>query len=233
MVKKTKSKKLEEKPEVVENEAPPKFVDFLRENEIYTNESGEEFAYFRGLYRVADEQIGIIGNDTEVVQSPEKKNKWSATVRVKIKFKDGTYATAAADCRYTTAGEGFQNYTTALAETRAFARALRRKLQVGLCSFEEQYTPETHAITDTQMNCIQKKFIDRALFGLEDVSKIVGKEVVDLKNLNGKEASTVIMQFNKSLKKKQMLNSDKVEAKKALKKKKKKKKKVKKDQQEV
>lgn len=188
------------------------YTDCLNSKEIYTNDSGEEFAYFNGLYRVAEEQIGILGWDTDVVQSPEYKNKWSATVTIKVYFKDGTFASGAADCRYDTAGDGFQNYTTALAETRAFARALRRKLRINLCSFEEQYTPANNPITDTQKNCIEKKFINNGLFTLEVVSNIVGREVNVLTELNSEEAAKAISGLNKLLKKKQLSKKEKEDA---------------------
>lgn len=187
------------------------YADYLHEGDIYTNDSGQEFVFVRALLRIAKHHAQMIGWDSDVVQAPEKHNLWSATVKVKIYFDHGNgrrFASGVADCRYTTAGDGFQNYTTALAETRAIGRALRRYLDIDLCTFEEQYTPENNAITDTQRNCIEKKFIKSKLFTLTDVSKIIERDVSILTDLSEKEATLVIMKFNKMLKKQHLANCD-------------------------
>jgi hypothetical protein len=188
-----------------------KYKDHILDHELYTNESGEEFIYVKGLLRIAWGYAGLTGWTTEVVQAPERKNGWSATVVVKCTFrvKEGSkyikkFASGAADCRWTTAGDGFQNYTTALAETRALGRAIRRYLGINLCTFEEQHTPENHPITDNQRNCIEKKFLKPGLATLQDVSKLIERDVASLTELNGQEASEVIVKLNKALKKKQL-----------------------------
>jgi len=181
-----------------------RYRDYLHEGDIYTNDRNEEFVYVSALVRIAKQHAGMIGFMPQVVQAPIKEDHWSATVVVRCEFADGSYAGGAADCRYTTAGDGFQNYTTALAETRALGRALRRYLDINLCTFEEQYTPDNNAITDTQRNCIEKKFFNRRLFSIKDVCKIVGREVSILTDLTEAEASQVIVKFNKALRKKQL-----------------------------
>jgi len=202
---------------LTEEDEQIKFRDYIQDHEIYTSQSGEEFVYVKGLLRIAWGYAGLVGWETQVVQSPERKNAWSATVVVKCTFlaKDKErkkwtkkFASGAADCRWSTAGDGFQNYTTALAETRALGRAIRRYLGIELCTFEEQYTPQNHPITDNQRNCLEKKFLQPGLFTLQDVSKLIGRDVASLAELNGQEASETILRLNKLLKKQQLAKKD-------------------------
>lgn len=193
------------KPEEIKEEEKIRYQDFLvEERDIYTNDRDERFVYVPALIRIAKEHAAMKGWLTDVVQAPTKENLWSATVVVKCQFRNGDFASGAADCRVTTAGDGFQNYTTALAETRAIGRALRRYLDINLCTFEEQYTPENNSITDTQKNCIEKKFLKKGLFNIKDVCKIVGRDVASLTDLTEKEASDLLMKLNKLLKRKQL-----------------------------
>jgi hypothetical protein len=195
-----------ESKEQVTEEEKVRFVDYLvEERDVYTNDRDEKFVYVAALIRIAREHAGLKGWLTDVVQAPRKEDLWSATVVVKCQFHNGDFASGAADCRYTTAADEFKNYTTALAETRALGRALRRYLDINLCTFEEQYTPENNSITDIQKNCIDKKFLKKGLFNMKDVCKVVGREdVSSLTDLSEKEAADLIMKFNKLLKKKQL-----------------------------
>lgn len=198
-------KELEEKQDEIKEEEKVRFEDYLiEERDIYTNDRNERFVYVAALIRLARGHADMKGWISDVVQAPTKENLWSATVVVKCQFKNGDFASGAADCRITTAGDGFQNYTTALAETRALGRALRRYLDINLCTFEEQYTPENNSITDTQKNALEKKFLKKGLFNMKDVCKVVGREVSSLTDLTEKEAADLLMKFNKLLKKKQL-----------------------------
>jgi hypothetical protein len=222
------AKKAEESAPVEEEEV--RFRDRILDHELYTNESGEEFVYVRGLLRIAWGYAGMIGYESEVIQAPERKNAWSATVVVKCTFRAldpdtkkyiKKYASGAADCRQSTAGEGFEQFTTAMAETRALGRALRRYLGIDLCTVEEQDTPDKHPITDNQRNCIEKKFFKTGLFTLKDVSNLIERDVASLTELNGHEASVVIMKLNKALKKRDLAKKGADAAPKKAKKKKK------------
>jgi hypothetical protein len=189
--------------ELLLKEKPKDYSKFLEEGDIQQGEDGGDYVLVNALVRVAREHAGMQGYDTDVVQSPQKENQWSATVVVKVFFEDGRHWSGAADCRLGNARDGFHRYTTALAETRALGRALRRALGIELCTLEE-VRDRSGPLTPFQKQHIKVKFLDTGLFKLSDVSKIVGRGVDELTLLTEEEAAEVIETLTKKVNKKRL-----------------------------
>lgn len=165
------------------------------------------------LLRVAKdpEVLGIMARKVDVNQTPDKGNEWSATATVTYRFgdedKNVTWASSA-DCRKSNARGGFATYSTAMAETRASARALRFALGVEFCSAEEiadleSMTDEIFSdpVEESQIGVIKNKLFKQYGFTLEDVQKYVSKEFerdIDmLEELYKGEAAQVIQSFHR------------------------------------
>lgn len=177
------------------NESEPEIVDysvFITEKDIY-KENGDEYVYVNSLVRVAKQHAEMQGWDTEIIQAPIPETNWAATVKVRVQFRNGDFATGAADCRAETAAAGFELYTTALAETRALGRALRRYLQINLCTYEEKGDDDKQ-IADVQIKLLETKYKE---FDLKDVSSIIGRDISSLKDLRQKEAADLIQTLSK------------------------------------
>lgn len=152
---------------------------------------------------------GIKKRVAEVLQTPEKNNNWSATVKVSYLFGNGILWTGTADCRKSTAQEGFKSYTTALAETRASARALRDALGIEFCSTEELSEEEdvniiitdNKPITDIQITSIENKIVKGKGITLEQIGDVIGRDVRKVKDMSRKEAETVLGFFQSKQKK--------------------------------
>lgn len=177
------------------------YYSLLNENEIIVTEEGDHVVTVDGLLRVAMEHTDFIGFKTDVVQVPDKKNDWSAAAVVVIKFKSGFVFSGAADARYGTMADGFKQYSTALAETRALGRALRRSLRIKACT-EEEISDEEQPISDIQKNLIKKQFIDKDVINIKDIYTIIGRDVSTIGELTEKEATLVIDKANKKIGKK-------------------------------
>ena len=165
------------------------------------------------LLRVAKnpEVLGILGKKVDIHQCPEKVNEWSATATVTYQFGDDdrkmTWASSA-DCRKSNARGGFATYPTAMAETRASARALRFALGVEFCSAEEiadleSMTDETFTdpIEDSQVTVIKNKLFKQYGFTLEDVKSYISKQYerdIDLlEEIYKGEAAELIQSFHR------------------------------------
>lgn len=165
------------------------------------------------LLRVAKEVMGIIGKKVEVNQTPNIDNEWSATVTVTYKFGDdekSVFWGATADCRKSNSRGGFARYTTAMAETRASARALRFALGVEFCSAEEIADLDEedtggddfdNPIEEAQLTIIKEKMFKQFHFTIDDVNKITKKqfkrEVELLDELTKGEAALVIQSLHR------------------------------------
>lgn len=174
------------------------YYPFLNDDEIVVTEEGDQLVTVNGLMRVAMQHTDFIGYKTEVQQTPEKKNDWSATVVVVAKFRSGYVFSGAADARMGTLADGFRGYSTALAETRALGRALRRALRINSCT-EEEISDEDLPITDIQKNLIKKQFIDKNVIDIRDIYGIIGRDISTIGELTEKEATLVIDKANKKV----------------------------------
>lgn len=98
-----------------------------------------------GLRRVAEFVLGqITSTDVTVVQAPNPENEYSACVTCRIEFinQEGmtSYFSGAADANPINVEPAFARYATAMAETRAMARALRTALRLKCVAAEELTT---------------------------------------------------------------------------------------------
>ena len=196
MTKEKKENKKEEKIEKKVLDFSINYYDYLNDDEIIETESGDQVVLVNGLVRIAQKYTDLSGWDVKIVQAPELENDWSSTAIVSVNFFSGMSFSDAADCRRGTAGEGFEKYTTALATTRALGRALRRALNITVCTSEE-LSEKDGPCTDIQKNMIKKQFIDKDVMTIKDVYKIVGRNISSLAEITEKEAALVIDRGNK------------------------------------
>lgn len=88
--------------------------------------------FLRGLQRLAEE-AGLVKSQAEIITpSPTMVQCIYTTI-----FEDGTEWVGTADCNAKNCDEPFRNYPTAVAESRAEARCLRKALGIRILSAEE------------------------------------------------------------------------------------------------
>lgn len=161
---------------------------------------------YEALFRVVKKVFLIDCYYPKVVHYPEKINEWCAVVEVEYHLQTSrgqiVYG-AAADCRSSTADANFAKYTTALAETRAKARALRDILGLSICSVEEISDSESimdktldDPIEEGQKMVIEKKIIIGRGKTLSDISIVIGRTIKVLEELSKGEAAKVINELN-------------------------------------
>lgn len=170
----------------------------LREDEIGRDEkSGESFVYFRGLARLVEEagkiSEKIISNSLQpIIKSDNKYYNMIAQVVVEVGFDDGTVWCGIAD-----AHDGnclkYANHTSALAETRALARAYRRALNIHVVAFEETSPVAEGVLTgkpeNSQLSLIRKlasKYNIKLIEVIKNVTK--REEVTTIEHLDYNEA---------------------------------------------
>ena len=118
---------------------PDDFAVSDNDNEIVVKHDGMQ----RVLFRLFDVESRIV----QVHECPKKSNEWCAVVGIQMVMsprvtpvtgtKKFTWG-AVADCRTSNAMPGMGRYTTAVAETRASGRIIRRLLGLeGFCTKEE------------------------------------------------------------------------------------------------
>lgn len=112
-----------------------------------------------GLRRVAQLLLGnIVNTDTIVVSAASNDNNHRATVVVKITFdnngRDITYSGAADSC-YDNTDNIYRTYPTAIAETRAESRALRKALNLKTVVAEEVSKVSQLDVGDSSFSKIQ------------------------------------------------------------------------------
>ncbi len=146
----------------------------LTEEELKTKD-GKEFVYLRGLEKLARAR-GVISKTTSIHSTPTAENP-IAVVSVQYCFKDGAIWEAAADCTAKSAKEGFGKYLTAMAESRAKARALRDAFGIALCSVEEIGTPSASPEDDEESPPIS----DPQKYLIGNLLKEKGKTLEDCK----------------------------------------------------
>jgi hypothetical protein len=148
---------------------------------------------FKGIKQKCSQPLGV----------PVKADDWCAVVKITYLFGSGHKISASADCRDKTANPGYKGYNTALAETRASARALRLALGIEMTSQEEITNIEDlvdraakEPAMEQQLMLIKKKFMKGEGKTLDDISKILGRSVVTLSELTRGEATEVLEYFH-------------------------------------
>lgn len=172
------------------------YLKELTEEELKTKD-GKEFVYLKGLERLARAR-GVVEKQTKVHATPTTENP-IAVVSVTYIFKDGARWESVADCTVKSAKEGFGKYLTAMAESRAKARALRDAFGIALCSVEEIGTPsaqeedeEIPPISDPQKYLIGSLLKEKNKT-LEDCRVILKvNKLTSVDELNKAQAGTLI-----------------------------------------
>ena len=97
------------------------------------NEDGKEFVYLRGLEKLAKAR-GIVSASCKFIERTEK----FAVCTFRYIFADGAEYDGSADASIDNCDGNFKLYLTAMAESRAKARALRNAFTISMCSVEEK-----------------------------------------------------------------------------------------------
>lgn len=193
---KNKTKKVSRKDLAISNEWYKK----LREDEIGRN-NGEEFVYFKGLCRLSQEAGQVSEKITKCEITPiiyedqdgRTKYKLIAQIAVEICFDDGTTWCGSADAHVGNC-QKYAEHPTALAETRALARAKRRALGINeVVSYEEISDAKEDEVNgpanSSQIALIErlcKKLGVKPIDIIEEVTK--REDVISVKHLNYGEA---------------------------------------------
>jgi hypothetical protein len=170
-----------------------KMGDHFKPDDFAIDDNNTAVIKHDGMQRVLFELFRVKERLLQVHESPKKANEWCAVVSVTMtveprvpeekqedKFNRGYTWEAVADCRTGNAMPGMGRYTTAIAETRASGRVIRRLLGLeGFCTKEElaettlDVDDDTGPIQPAQLLLIKEKFLGDPKNGitLETVNK--------------------------------------------------------------
>jgi hypothetical protein len=113
-----------------------KWEEQLAEDEVFTKD-GNTVVLLKGLQRLAEE-AGLIESRALLFHVPSTTGGLGLIQCVyETKFDDGTIWVGAADCNQNNTTGDYLNYPTAIAESRAEARSLKKALGIRLISAEE------------------------------------------------------------------------------------------------
>lgn len=169
----------------------------LEEGDVKTDK-GKDFVYLRGLEKLARAR-GVREKQVKVHCTPTADNM-IAVVSVSYVFSDGARWESVADCTAKSAKEGFAKYLTAMAESRAKARALRDAFGISLCSVEEIAVAQQEVdeeeksppITDVQKHTINSFMKDKNKT-MDDVRKLLELPKLDkLEDLDRVQAARLM-----------------------------------------
>jgi hypothetical protein len=112
------------------------YVNELKENEL-KREGDKTFVYLKGLERLAKERgiASAVAMRLEPILLPSHQG---IMCTYQYQFVDGQLYQGSADATAANCNPGFGNFLTAMAESRAKARALRTAFGITLCSVEEK-----------------------------------------------------------------------------------------------
>lgn len=168
----------------------------------------EGYPTVNGLRRVAEKVLGnFLSGRTNVVQSPSE-NCGTAVVEYEVHFQKDKNSpvlsfSSAADANYENTDKVFRCYLTAIAETRAEARALRKALKLNKASIEElSKVAELDKDLPTPANSLQVRAVKNIIKTRKlDINKIAQDYGLDIENgelvLNSDEATRLIKELQK------------------------------------
>lgn len=186
----------------------PKFKPFdpdhdygkdLREDE-FKYEKGRPFVYLHGLERLAKERGVRSARPTNVMQLGTN----GVLVTYEYTFRDGCSYAGTADATTKNCDGNFKLYLSAMAESRARARALRVAFSIKTCSVEEKSDmtikedPALGPIGDEQIHLIKLKAKEHSLGKADLFSMLeVPSSASELKKLTKEEGLEIITALNK------------------------------------
>jgi len=176
----------------------------LKEDE-FKYEKGKPFVYLKGLERLAKERGVTYARPTNVMQLGTS----GVLITYEYSFDDGRSYAGTADATSKNCDGNFKLYLSAMAESRAKARALRTAFAITTCSVEEKSNMtvamdiDLGPIGDEQIHLIKMKATELAL-GKNDLFKMleVPRPLTDLKKLTKEEGLEIITTLNKLSRKK-------------------------------
>jgi len=171
----------------------------LKDDE-FKHEKGRPFVYLKGLERLAKERGVQYARPTNVMQLGTS----GVLITYEYLFDDGRAYAGTADATTKNCDGNFKLYLSAMAESRAKARALRTAFGITTCSVEEKSNmtiaqdPELGPIGDEQIHLIKLKATELGI-GKPDLFKMleVPRKVTDLKKLTKEEALEILAALNK------------------------------------
>ena len=137
----------------------------LKEDE-FKYEKGRPFVYLKGLERLAKERGVTYARPTNVMQLGTS----GVLITYEYSFQDGRSYAGTADATTKNCDGNFKLYLSAMAESRAKARALRTAFGITTCSVEEKsdmtikQDPELGPIGDEQIHLIKMMFKIKKIF---------------------------------------------------------------------
>lgn len=181
----------------------------LRDDEV-GRDGNTEFVFIKGLRRLAKEK-GIVSENHEfgstvVLKRPDNGAEYPfVQVKYSVTFEDGTTFSDVADAHTYNVQGMFSAYPTAMASTRAEARALRKALGIDLVAKEElgadkdTVAQQRNEITTAQQKVIKNLMKTRKIKDeTEVIAKVCGREnVFSVGDLTFVEAQQAIQALNK------------------------------------
>lgn len=180
----------------------------LRPDEIGKDDNNTQFVYLKGLRRLAKLK-GIKSESHPMINAIVLKKKDGTEyplvqVSYTVEFADGTVYSDVADAHTYNVDGVFSAYPTAIAASRAEARALRKSLDIALVSKEELgANPEVIASLKNEITPVQKKVISTLMKsrGINNQMDIIKNatprtDVYDISTLSYEEAQNAIKYLN-------------------------------------
>ena len=135
-------------PKITDPEWNAYVLTLFDESELVDGDTDNPKPMVAGLRRVAELILGriVAAGPTQVFPATDKDHPGRATVVFNVVFEDGSSFSDVADSWEGNTNDDFVVFTTAIASTRAEARALRKALRLKSVSAEEVTSKDTASI---------------------------------------------------------------------------------------
>jgi len=176
------------------------YIQDVAEEDIKV-EGDKKFIYLRGLEKLARDR-GLKGTASRPVPMSAGNNFYGVMCTYTYHFEDGTYE-GSADATIESCKGDFGKFLTAIAESRAKARALRAAFNISLCSVEEKGAALEDFVSApvSKIGAHQEMLIChlREKLGISEadlIRDVIGKEV-PIKSLSMDDGIALITHLNK------------------------------------
>jgi len=175
----------------------------LEADETLKRDDGKQVVLLKGLQRLAEEAGILKGKAQILTPSPKLIQCIYTTI-----FDDNTEWDGTADCTPENCDEPFSKYPTAVAESRAEARSLRKALGIRMLSAEEIGFAETgldaspdKPVESSVVAAIENLCQDRGVEQVDVINKVVSDKsransIFELKQLTTAEGSAAMSYLN-------------------------------------
>lgn len=172
------------------------YESFLADSD-YSKEKGIRYIPLKALEKLASIK-GWTSIDLDVIK-PIVTKDLTVTVKCTVTWKDGTRSCGLGDAHTANVEGDYALYLTTVAETRAFARALRKGLRISTCAHEEIAPDKTvedldalKGISDAQKNLINRLLSENQMDFMKIVMDFEIQNVQSLDDLNMVQATKLI-----------------------------------------